>query len=238
MALSFPHVIRSNEYGFYCVPESYFDRDIVQLILEGNVYEPMTLRFLRRQIGQGSIVTGGAFIGDFLPALHDALSDEARIICFEPVPMNFEALSETVRLNGLDRVEAHNVAVSDEDGDMTMMITRPSGKPIAAGERIVEDREADGERYISIPTRQIDALVPETADVSILHLDVEGHEEMALRGAAALLKRCMPLVVLEAGKAWRRRTFEQALQELAPDAEYTFCGEIEYNAIFRAKQAT
>ena len=115
-----------------------------------------------------------------------------------------------------------------------MMVTRPSGKPIAAGERIVADQEPDGERFISIPTRKIDDLVANDCAVSILHLDVEGHEDEALRGASSVLQRCMPLVLLEADKRWRARGFLTLLQELAPDAGYEIAGEMEKNWIYRA----
>lgn len=234
MTLSFPHIVRANEYGFYCIPEAYLGREIIDTIAGGGVYEPATLKFLRRQLSNGSIITGGTFIGDFLPALHDALAPRARIICFEPVPTNHEACQETIRLNGLNRVDLHNVAVSAEEGEMTMMVTRPSGKPIAAGERIVEDQEADGERFISIPTRPIDSLVTKTRKISILHLDIEGHEEAGLRGAARVLREQKPLVILEAGKPWRGRQFRDILQELAPDAGYDICGHMEHNWIYRA----
>ncbi|MGX9355893.1 FkbM family methyltransferase [Roseobacteraceae bacterium S113] len=234
MPIDFPHMIRANEYGFYCIPESYQGRDIVDIIVDGGVYEPATLRFLRRQVGTGSVVTGGTFIGDFLPALHEMLSSKAKIICFEPVPMNHECCLETIKLNGLTKVQLHNVAVSETEGEMTMMVTRPSGKPIAAGERIVEDQEADGERYIAIPTKPIDTLVPAKTKVSILHLDIEGHEEQGLRGATRVLNESKPLVILEAGKDWRARGFLTLLQELAPDAGYRLVGKMEKNAIFRA----
>ena len=234
MSLSFPHLIRANEYGFYCIPKAYLGRGIIDTIASGGVYEPATLRFLRRQLGSGDIVTGGTFIGDFLPALHEALADKAKIICFEPVPMNYEACQETIRLNGLKKVSLHNVAVSAEEGEMTMMVARPSGKPIAAGERIVADQEADGERFITIPTKTIDSLVPKSRKVSILYLDIEGHEEAGLRGATATLARCAPLVLLEASKGWQARGFLTLLQELAPKADYDIAGSMENNWIFRS----
>ncbi|WP_172676963.1 FkbM family methyltransferase [Aestuariivita boseongensis] len=227
-----PHAIFSNEYGFYCVPNEYHERKIATLLKNGDVYEPHTLRFLRRQVGQGDIVTGGAFIGDFFPALCEVLAPKAKLHSFEPVPISFAAALETVRLNGLSSVALHPVAVGAEDGTAAIQIARRSGKKIAAGERIVDTMIADGKIAIEVKVKTIDSLVPKSRKVSLLHLDVEGFEQSALEGSARILNDNKPLVVLESGKPWKNRTFAQKLNSLVPDAGYRFMGEIEKNGIF------
>lgn len=196
------------------------------------MYEPRTLRFLRRHLGNGDIVTGGAFIGDFFPALCENLAPKARLHSFEPVPVSFVAAQETMRLNGLGNVALHRVAVGAEEATVTLQIARPSGKKIAAGEKIVTDMEADDQRAISVPLVTIDSLVPKSRKVSLLHLDVEGFEQNALAGSARILNDHAPLVVLESGKAWRNRAFSETLNRLAPKAGYRCVGEIERNGIF------
>ncbi len=43
----------------------------------------------------------------------------------------------------------------------------------------------------------IDEAVPADRQVSILQLDVEGHEQPALAGALATIRRCRPIIILE-----------------------------------------
>lgn len=227
-----PHAILSNEYGFYCVPNEYRDRGIATLLRNGDVYEPRTLRFLRRHIGTGDVVSGGAFVGDFFPALCEVLAPKAKLHSFEPVPVSFAAAQETLRLNGLSSVALHPVAVGAEQATATIQIARPSGKKIAAGERIVSTMVADGKMAIEVDLTTIDQLVPKSRKVSLLHLDVEGFERNALAGSVRILTKNKPLVVLESGKPWKNRGFAETLNTLAPDAGYRFMGEIEKNGIF------
>lgn len=233
-AAAFEFTISTNEYGFYCVPREYHGRGIPSLLASGAVYEPKTLRFLRRHLGTGDIVTGGAFVGDFFPALCQRLDPKAHLHSFEPVSLSYQACLETIRLNGLKNVKLHNVAVGDREDTVSMQVARPGGKRIAAGEKIIADAPADHPQFESVPLVTIDSLVPKSRKVSVLHLDVEGFEGKALIGAARILADHAPLVVLESGKAWRNRTYLDELATLAPKAGYRLVGEIEKNAIFLA----
>ena len=235
MGIDFDHVIAANEHGFYCIPSEFRPRELPSTLLRGEVYEPATLGFLCRHVGKGDIVTGGAFIGDFLPALRRAMAASARIHTFEPAPASHAAARETIRLNGLRNIALAPVAVGAEPGTLPLQVTRRGGAPVAAGVAINPDLPLDDERVIPVEVKTLDSLVPATRKVTILHLDVEGFEEPALRGAARIIGQNRPLVVLEAGKPWKQRLFQAVLQDIAPDAGYRFCGEIERNAIYRAE---
>ena len=100
--MDFKHRTFVNEYGFYCVPDEYAKREIPTILAKGKVYEPNTLKLMRRHIGDGDIVTGGAFIGDFFPALSSALRPGARLISFEPNPLSFAAAQATIKTRQTD----------------------------------------------------------------------------------------------------------------------------------------
>lgn len=231
---SVDHVVAVNEYGFLCLPTEYLHRDIAQTLNAGQVYEAETLRFLRRFVGKGDVITGGAFVGDFLPALAEVTAPKARIYSFEPVPTSFAAAEETIRLNGLRDVKISPVAVGAEPGYGEMLIARPGGKKIAAGERIITPEDiTEKHETLRVPIETLDAMLPKSRKVSLVHLDVEGHETPALYGAARILNDSKPLVVLESGKDWRCRKHERVLNEIAPKAGYRWAGRIEGNAVFR-----
>ncbi len=237
MAIDFEHVISANEYGFYCVPAEYGGRELPKVLARGAVYEPATLSFLCRHVGKGDIVTGGAFVGDFFPALRRAMAPSAKIHSFEPAPLSHAAASETIRLNGLRNVVLSPVAVGEKPDTLPLQLTRKSGAAVAAGVALKPGLGLDDERVVPVEVVTLDSLVASSRKVTLVHLDVEGFEEPALRGAARILTDNAPIVVLEAGKPWKQRRFQAVLDALAPRARYRFCGEIERNAIFRPDPA-
>lgn len=230
--LEFDHTIVANEYGFYCMPDAYFGREVGNVLRNGGVYEPATLKFLTRHIGTGDVVSGGAFVGDFFPALCSALAPKAQLHSFEPLPITFAACQETIRLNGLTSVKLHQVAVGDKPDTVMMQVARPGGDSLAAGAKIVSDVAKSDPRVVPVKLATIDSLVPKSRKVSVLHLDVEGFEIPALNGATRILRDHAPMVLLESGRAWQDRQYLERLNDLAPGAEYRLAGSIERNAIY------
>ena len=232
-AADIPHFLASNRYGTYCIPTDFKKREVPKLLRTCRVYEDDTITFLRRHIGTGDIVTGGAFVGDFFPALHEALAKKARLHSFEPFPTSFEACACTMALNGLTQVTLHRCAVGKEAGAAPFAIARgQNNASLAAGMHITEDTE--GKLHtITVPIVPIDDLVPASRKVSVLHLDVEGFEMDAMRGAARILGKSKPIVVLEGAKPFQVRKYLATLHDVAPDADYVHAGRIDHNSIYR-----
>ncbi|HBS50855.1 MAG TPA: hypothetical protein DEA05_12595 [Rhodobacteraceae bacterium] len=230
----FEHSILVNEYGFYCLPKKFGKRQIARVLKHGGVYEPATLAFLRRQAGGGDVVSGGAFIGDFFPALCEAMDSDAILHSFEPNPVGFLAAQATIALNGLRAVALHPVAVGEKTERQVLQVVDQDGASLAASGKIVPGMPRTDTRGIEVDVVTLDSLVSANRPVSILHLDVEGFEAQALRGAPHLLNERQPLVLLEAAKPRKRKQCLRVLSETAPDADYRPCGMIENNAVFRA----
>lgn len=228
----FDHAIAVNEYGFYCVPDLYKAREVPNVLFQGAVYEPDTIRLMRRLCGSGDVIAGGAFIGDFLPALEDGLSTKAYVHTFEPNPISRAATEMTIALNGLKRIKLHPCAVGAEDAVLHLQVAKPGGEAMGARAKIT-DTPVEG-ATIDVPVRTLDDLVGLTRKVSLVQLDIEGHEYPALQGAQKLIARHAPTIILEAPKAWQQRDYEAKLTELFPDLAYRFCGALERNAVYRS----
>lgn len=231
-APDFDHFTCANEYGFYCVPREFAGRDVPKLLRVGQVYEPKTLAFLRRMAKDGDIVSGGAFVGDFFPALSEVLTDGAELHSFEPNPISYQAALSTIGLNELTNVVMSQVAVGEKPATLPLQVVRGGKTAMAARAKIVHDPEKAG--TIDVPVVTLDSLIPKSRNVSVLHLDIEGHEMQAILGAKALIKRCKPVIVLEASKPHRRKFYAQALGQLFGAANYQLSGIIEHNAIYMA----
>lgn len=114
--------------------------------------------------------------------------DFVRVYAFEPAADMFEILSH--RVATLHNVEVSRAALLDRSGFGS----------------ITEDEKRKGKtraRYVlpgvgNVPVTTLDAIVAEDfADVDFLKVDVEGAEELVLRGGEALLRRCRPVVMIE-----------------------------------------
>lgn len=195
-----------NEYGVYRVPEGLEARPAARAVLAGQAFEPDTLRFMRAHAGQGDIIHAGAFFGDFIPALSTALAPGARLWAFEPNPGNFAAAQDTVALNGLTNVTLTHAAISNTDGTVLFRTRDSTGKSLGGLSRFVTE---DGDGVEPVPAVMLDFTVPLSRPVSILQLDVEGHEKQALRGAYHILHRWRPILILEyfASTQWLTRSF-------------------------------
>ncbi len=230
-APDFPHFIAENQYGRYCVPDAFADREVPELLAAGQVYEPRTIARLRHLMGSGDIVTGGAFVGDFLPALAESLHPQAQIHTFEPAPMTHAAAAHTLHINGLRDVTLHNVAVGDAPATLPLQLSRFDGGPQMAAAAKLAPGETGG-HVVNVPVVRLDDLIPEERIVSVLHLDVEGFELRALMGAQRLIRRNAPVIVLEAAKRRMQMLYKRTLRQHFPHLQYHVSEVIENNAIF------
>ena len=123
------------------------------------------------------------------------------------------------------------MAVGDKKSKLPLLIARgKDDDSMAARAKIVKDASVG--KTIEVDVTTLDDLIPDLANVSILHLDIEGHEMAAIQGATNLLKASHPVVILEAAKPFRRRAYLSALNEIAPDAGYQIAGVMERNCFF------
>ena len=230
----FGYRIATNQYGHFCLPEAYLHREVPKRLLQGKVYEPATLQLIRRKAGSGDVVSGGAFVGDFFPAISEALADGALLHSFEPNPISHRAAEVTIALNGLNNLRLSEKAVGNSPGRQVLQTERRDGSAIAAAARINPDLSGDDPRGIPVDVVTLDTLVPADRQVSVLHLDLEGFEVPALEGAARILRDHAPFVVLEGTRSRRQQTYLEALNRLTGSVCYHLVGTMERNSFFKA----
>ena len=230
--LGFDTVTAVNRYGFYCIPAQFKGREVSKLLLKGQVNEPRTLELIRARARDGDVISGGAFVGDFLPAIAQALAGGARLHSFEPNPPSFQATQATLALNRLENVDLHPVAVGAEKGVLPLQVTGKGGNALGGKSSIVADHEEG--RTIEVPVATLDDLVPAKRKVSVLHLDVEGFEMPAVMGAARIIRDNAPVLVLEVVGPNRRSEYLDQLRAAFPQQDYRLIGAMERNAFYVA----
>jgi len=188
--------IAYNKYGAYCVPLSSQHRTLNQRILKGEVFEPDTIQFLCDKAGEGDIIHAGTCFGDFLPAISKAVYKDAHVWAFEPNHENFRCSQITLTLNHLTNVHLINAGLCDTNSVTGMQVLDRRGRGLGGYSSIVSPLEKDIETK-TVNMVALDEVIPLDRKISIIQLDVEGHEEQALKGALGLIERCRPILVLE-----------------------------------------
>lgn len=151
-------------------------------------YEP-ELQVLHRCVRPGSVaVDVGASYGIYTCVLARLVGPEGRVYAFEPEAEAAQVLRRNARRNRLGWVRVIQAACADSSGAAALCHERdPSRNWIALGRAVTWGSEV-------VEVVRLDDIVP-AAD--FLKLDVEGAEELVLRGATDLLRRCRPTVLFE-----------------------------------------
>jgi FkbM family methyltransferase len=120
----------------------------------------------------------------------------ARAVALEPAPDNFRTLRMNLAANEVEsRVTALEVAVSDREGDVELLLTaRSSGTNTLLP--LLPDQASGA--TLRVPTVSLDDLVRrkviEPDRVGLLWADAAGAEGLVFAGASALLDRRVPIV--------------------------------------------
>lgn len=189
--------IAYNKYGAYCTPNSASHRPAVKTIRLGCIYEPDTIKFIISNCQDGDIIHAGAFFGDFLPALSAHCHKDAKIWSFEPNSENYHCACITLLLNNINNVVLTNAGLGAKKQQLLMKTQDKNGISMGGASRIVKHGSIKVAGIDSIEVVAIDQTLSEDRNISILHLDVEGHEKQALMGAMKTIKRCLPIIILE-----------------------------------------
>lgn len=144
------------------------------------------------------VVDAGANIGYVTMLLSRLVGPAGRVDSFEPVPDTFELLSHNARALRLENVQLHHVALSDSAGGATMHVPEYS----SGGENLYESslEHVEG-RAVQVQRAMLDGELPGAAKPSFMKIDVEGHELALLRGAAGVLDRAHPALLIELSAA-------------------------------------
>jgi FkbM family methyltransferase len=146
-------------------------------------FEHRELRFaIDRARGGGLILDVGANIGLYTAACARAAGAAGRVIALEPGPATFEKLAETCRQLHLTNATALQLAASRSEGVARLAAIR--------SDREVHQRliEGDGGAGVPVATGRLDDVCGDDAStVTLLKMDVEGHELAAFEGAARIL---------------------------------------------------
>lgn len=150
----------------------------------------------------------GAHLGLFTIVMARCIGPSGRVFSFEPTPLSRHVLSETVRLNGSEKiVVVRSEAVTGSSGVATFYGTGTNASNANSLVRTIRSRDS-----ITVNTVSLDDFVTaQQIVVRCLKIDVEGSELDLLRGAQTVFKKLRPTAMLSIHPA----SLQQAGQSLS-----------------------
>jgi FkbM family methyltransferase len=158
---------------------------------------PAVLAFLRPS---SIAIDLGANLGEWTVPLARAVGAAGRVIAIEPMPHSAAALESTLAANGLRQAEVIRCAIGNHDGTAEFSVPVVTSARTDTGTAHIGPARA-GHQALRVPLRSLDSLAGERRldRLDLIKIDVEGHERQVLDGAASILDRYHPVLVLETG---------------------------------------
>lgn len=158
-------------------------------------YEP-ELVYLEKLLSPGKVfVDAGANFGIYTVMASKAVGEMGRVISFEPSSRAFPVLRRNIAINGFKNVLAFPVALADKAGKALLYHHSAVGS-----DALAKDSTFGPNAYAqNIETESLDNVVRQTSvkKVDVIKMDVQGAEELVLRGAMDILISMRPVIMFE-----------------------------------------
>ena len=156
-------------------------------------YEP-ELAYLEKVLSAGNtFVDVGASFGIYSVVASRMVGDTGRVLAFEPSIQSFPVLQKNIDMNNLRNVLAFRVALSEREGEAWLYHA-----PCPSGNSVGRDPSFDGAGE-EVMTESLDYVLQRASvdRVDVIKMDVQGAEELVLRGASKVVNSMRPLIIFE-----------------------------------------
>jgi len=169
-------------------------RGLPKLIFAFREYYEPELFCLGELLSPGkTFVDVGANVGIYTLAASRVVGETGRVIAFEPSIQSLPALGRNIALNHLTNVALFPVALSHVTG-VAKLYHGPNPSLNSLGKETAWSEDAE-----EISTERLDGIVERAGidHVDVIKVDVQGAEELVLRGARKLLASMRPTIIFE-----------------------------------------
>lgn len=167
--------------------------------------ERMVLRFIEKHLKPGdTFVDAGANIGFYTILAGQLVGIEGQIFSVEMLEGTAKILRRHIELNRLDNVTVVQRALSEKSGEYVIARAQPGRSGLAS---IVSTATPQGLEF-KIETTTLDTILAGVDKVSLMKMDLEGAEELALAGAKGILPRIKAIVFEDWGDTRLMKVFQ------------------------------
>jgi len=124
---------------------------------------------------------------------------KCKVYAFEPIPKTYSFLTQNIKLNNINNIEAFQFGLSNEKKDLVFYFY-PEGGVNASLANLSEREDVE---LINCHVEKLDDFVIENElKVDFIKCDVEGAELFAFKGGLETIKRDKPIVFTEMLRKW------------------------------------
>ena len=173
---------------------AYPDCQVSSGVLYARIPNSRCILFLRKFVSGGALIDVGANVGSVSLLLADRIQDA---VLFEPNPVAAARARDNIARNGLD-FKIYEFALSDTTGEISF----ESHGSVDVGGHVIGNAPGDKSAAHLVQCITFDEFLRQEGDpafpVSLVKIDVEGHENSVLRGMKKFLaEKRPPLVMFE-----------------------------------------
>lgn len=171
-------------YNGYYLPVNQFDSSV--FFTRYGIDKLTTLDSVRNK----HIIDAGGYVGD--TALLFSSYTDKNIHVFEASPSNMDIIRETIRLNHLDNIVPVSKALGEKSGTATFSLGECN-----SCNSLVERPGYNYPDHIEVPVVTLDDYVRENdLEVGLIKVDIEGGEQLLLRGAVETIRTQHPILLI------------------------------------------
>jgi FkbM family methyltransferase len=172
------------------------DEWIQQQIYFLGYFDPRGIRYLKNHLYEGEIfIDIGANVGSYSLVASSLVGRTGRVYAFEPAGNVFERLTENIAMNGLKNIIAEKKAILDKNGSVDIYLSRHDNLGMSS----IFHHSSESGVSERVETISLDdyAEMKGLQRISLIKIDIEGAEMLALRGMRKVIEKFRPRILIE-----------------------------------------
>jgi FkbM family methyltransferase len=158
-------------------------------------HEPVCTRVYLQHLRKGDhVLDVGSNLGYYALLAARAIGPAGRVLGFEPARDVYSILERNVARSGLTNIQVFPWAISDRSEPIEFY-----GSEVPSWGSLIQEKDLLQAKPTTVQAKKLDDLLDEFPRFrpTVLRMDVEGGELMALEGAQRLLRECKPCIFVE-----------------------------------------
>lgn len=145
----------------------------------------------------GRIIDVGANTG-FYSLLALCAHENNTVLGFEPDPNVLAILRQNIELNSLSsRMKIEPIALSDKRGEAKLYIPLQDHGLVESSSSLESGFKSEHSEEVTVPVDLLDNRITQSTTITLIKIDVEGHEKSMMMGGEATIELHRPIVIVE-----------------------------------------
>lgn len=186
----------------------------------GADFEPHIKRLVLKYLNRGDhFLDIGANIGYFTLIASQKVSQSGSVVSFEPNPAIQQRLLRNIELNKRKNITVIKKALSNING--IIEFKTPVNELQNSGRSSFRNIEEEY-KILEVETIKLDTMLTELPKISLVKMDIEGAEYLALNGMPLFLQRDRPKIIIELSDVFLKQMGSSAAEVLTLLDSYSY----------------